>query len=64
MPQVYLEDDELVAMILDRPEVVVKAFAELRRQLDGAEESASLAWTALNKERGKPTRTERNSDAQ
>lgn len=51
MPQVYLEDDELVAMILERPEVVTKAFVELRRQFEDAEESASMAWSALNKER-------------
>lgn len=62
MPSVWLDDDELVDLILERPEVLPMVVEKLRKQRDDAEESNSTLWSSLSKLRQRIRELEEEKD--
>ena len=62
MPCVYLNDDEVVDLILERPHLIQEAFAKMQKQLDEAESLSSTAINSIGKLRRRIKELEKGLD--
>jgi len=48
MPSVFLSDDEVVDLILERPHLIPEAFSRLQKEIEEDGERMSSMWTVIN----------------